>query len=240
MFWGNALSSLSYRRPVWCESRESKGSQVSSIPTLSWKQILRSHFYWTLILEANGCRNITLLSHGLVLICASLIPISSQTLNLRCSFCSPVYCCWWKLFLSLCSEAVTRCTLCTWKLCTWRFAMLCLWRTAAPLFISTISTLSSPCSCLCILLGHWVCPCVPNAMCSDPWCHTAPVADVLRAFLRLFGFKWQHLSSGQKTWPCLSFFFFLSLFCLLSIFRLSFLLPITFNCSPVSFHQYLP
>lgn len=76
---------------------------------------------------------------------------------------------------------------------------------AAPSLISATSTLSSPCSCLLILLEQRVCPCMLNAMCSDPWCHTAPVADVLCASLCLFGFKQQHLSSWQKTWPCLSF-----------------------------------
>lgn len=43
-----------------------------------------------------------------------------------------------------------------------------------------------------------MCPGVSNAMHGDPWCHPAPAAEVLHAFLCLSGFKEQYLSSGRK------------------------------------------
>lgn len=41
-------------------------------------------------------------------------------------------------------------------------------------------------------------PGVLNVMCGDPWCHPASAAEVLHAFLCLFGYKQQYLSSDGK------------------------------------------
>lgn len=43
-----------------------------------------------------------------------------------------------------------------------------------------------------------MCPGTLNAMCGDPWCHPAPAAEVLHAFLCLFARKQQYLSSDRK------------------------------------------
>lgn len=52
--------------------------------------------------------------------------------------------------------------------------------------------------CGWILLERWVCPGMLNVMSGDPWCHPALAAEVVRAFMCLFGFKEQYLSSDRK------------------------------------------
>lgn len=110
------LSSLRYRKPS-CGSTENKENQVNLILALISKQFLLCHFWWTLILVTNGHVYITLHFHDLVLICALLIPINTQTIDLKYEFCHSLFS-YKHLFaanvktcfcLSPCCEAVKSC-----------------------------------------------------------------------------------------------------------------------------------